>query len=529
MLLRVQHLKSRLHAWAYGHPLLWNAIVLLSFVIAAGWYSLHRGQDVNWDLKNYHYYNAYAYLHDRLTFDIAPAQLQSYHNPLLDLPFYGLVALLNDWPRVIAFVMALPAALAVFFLFRTLNLAMRDAPDREAHIVIAMLFGICGAAGISQWGSTMNEWHVTALAMAAVFVVVRAAARSTLSWQALLLAGVISGAAAGLKLTASVSCTALFVALLALDRRGRSLLPFALGAGAGLLAVSGAWMLTLYEQFESPLFPYFNNVFQSPWIEARDILPKTFNPKSLTDAVLFPLGMLKRNSLASEPSLRDWHLPFLYLAGLALVLKSLGARAFRLAELPALDPLDRFLVAYVLTYYVLWLAVFAIYRYLIPLELLSGWLLAVLLRKLLPQIRLLPWLAVALAVLWAMKLNPNWGRVPFGERFFDVVVPAIPDNALVLLSSEEPLAYVVPFFPAKTRFAGLDNILPQAGQGHLLERKLRDTIARREGPIFALDVAGRQNFVILDKYGLAVDRSTCQIVTSNMDRNGLALCRVTKL
>jgi len=47
----------------------------------------HLGQDVNWDLQNYHLYDPYAWLHDRLTLDIAPAQMQSWHNPALDVPF----------------------------------------------------------------------------------------------------------------------------------------------------------------------------------------------------------------------------------------------------------------------------------------------------------------------------------------------------------------------------------------------------------------------------------------------------------
>ena len=53
-------------------------------------------QDVNWDLQNYHFYNAWAFVHQRLGWDIAPAQLQTYHNPLLDLPYYAMVA--ADWP-----------------------------------------------------------------------------------------------------------------------------------------------------------------------------------------------------------------------------------------------------------------------------------------------------------------------------------------------------------------------------------------------------------------------------------------------
>ena len=71
--------------------------LLLAAMLLAGTASvLLLRQDANWDLQNYHFYNAWAFVHGRLGWDLAPAQLQTFHNPLLDLPFYGMVA--ADWP-----------------------------------------------------------------------------------------------------------------------------------------------------------------------------------------------------------------------------------------------------------------------------------------------------------------------------------------------------------------------------------------------------------------------------------------------
>jgi len=55
-----------------------------------GCYSLLAGQDVNWKLRNYHLYNAYAFVYDGIGFDYAPAGIQTYLNPLLDLPYFYL-------------------------------------------------------------------------------------------------------------------------------------------------------------------------------------------------------------------------------------------------------------------------------------------------------------------------------------------------------------------------------------------------------------------------------------------------------
>ena len=94
-----------------------QAMLLLAAAIVAGAVSvLVLGQDANWDLQNYHFYNAWAYVHDRLGWDLAPAQLQTFHNPLVDLPFYAMVA--ADWPpRWISFALALPAGIGAFFIY----------------------------------------------------------------------------------------------------------------------------------------------------------------------------------------------------------------------------------------------------------------------------------------------------------------------------------------------------------------------------------------------------------------------------
>src|SRR4051812_35601818 len=63
-------------------------IAALLMPLLFGFLSLALGQDDNWDLRNYHWYNPYALLNGRLQIDMAPAQWQSYFNPLIDVPYY---------------------------------------------------------------------------------------------------------------------------------------------------------------------------------------------------------------------------------------------------------------------------------------------------------------------------------------------------------------------------------------------------------------------------------------------------------
>jgi len=116
------------------------AAALAACMAAAGFASVASGLDVNWDLKNYHYYDAFAFLEGRLAWYVAPAQLQTYHNPLADLVFYWLVREIPS-PRIIAFAMALPAGLAAFLLLRMLA-ALFPPPARGRWLWIAGAFAI---------------------------------------------------------------------------------------------------------------------------------------------------------------------------------------------------------------------------------------------------------------------------------------------------------------------------------------------------------------------------------------------------
>ena len=72
----------------------------------AGLLSVMFGPDNYWDLRYYHLYGPWAYLHDRYLYDIGPAQEQGFLNPVADLLFYGLIASpLNETPRIVAFIM----------------------------------------------------------------------------------------------------------------------------------------------------------------------------------------------------------------------------------------------------------------------------------------------------------------------------------------------------------------------------------------------------------------------------------------
>lgn len=162
----------------------------------AGVVSLYLGQDANWDLKNYHLYNPWAWVNGRYGFDLAPAQIQTFINPTLDLPLGAMVA--ANWaPRAIAVVQAVPAGVAAFMLLLLCRELFANMPTirRRVAIVASLGIGLTGVAGGATIGNSMNEWPGAALVLAAIVLIVRALRTHSMRWQIAACAGLLAGLA----------------------------------------------------------------------------------------------------------------------------------------------------------------------------------------------------------------------------------------------------------------------------------------------------------------------------------------------
>jgi hypothetical protein len=506
-------------AWPFG---------FVACIVAAGLLSVATGLDVNWDLRNYHYYDAYAFLTGRLGWDVAPAQIQTYHNPLLDLVFYALVQEIPS-PRIIAFAMALPAGIAAFFLLRMLAaLFPAQVEGRALWIAAAFAIGVTGASGRAVVGSTMNEWQPAMLLMISLTAIVGSMARDgTASLRAIALAGIATGLATGLKLTYAVFAAALLLASLATASPWRESAKRAgiLGAFlfAGFLASYGFWGAILWKEFGNPFFPYFNNVFQSPWWEPVAWFDRNFGPRTVVETVFFPFVLAQQSTLVGEIAFRDWRLATLMT--LAVVLAVRRAPVPGLASRPWL-----FLGIFTLAAYFVWLELYAIYRYLVPLEMLSGPLIVASIVAI-ARTRIARIVAVvAIAALLVGTTRPgDWGRLPFRGAYFDVGMPDIAPRSLVIMGPYDPMAYAIPFVRPDARFVSPYNNLLHFSQGNLLVKKIDELIATHSGPIYSLDLQNLDRMQpILEHYGLQRETGTCVPVRSYLDFSLMQFCRLAR-
>ena len=133
------------------------ALGALLICASAGLLSVVLGPDNYWDLRFYHLYAPWAYLHERYLYDVAPAEWQSYFNPAADFLFYGLTSsILNGTPRIIAFIMGAVHGLNVVLVVAIAKhvLRPREPWARVALCTAATLIGVSGAGFVPLLGTT---------------------------------------------------------------------------------------------------------------------------------------------------------------------------------------------------------------------------------------------------------------------------------------------------------------------------------------------------------------------------------------
>lgn len=487
------------HSLPERHP--WLA--LAACLVAGALVSVCVGQDASWDLKNYHLYNAWAWWHDRSGVDLAPAGLQSFFNPILDLPYAALaLGPLRHWPRILAALQGLYAGAVIYLVWAIVAVSARCRGARmDRADAGAFLVGISGAALGSQVGTTSNEMQVALLVLAAVLVALKGIAAApedrSRRWRRVILAGALAGLAAGLKPTAIVYVPALGLAVALAPGLRRGAVPALLAmvaAGIAFVVAYGAWGWHLWRLTGNPIFPLFNDVFHSPWTAAVAATDGRFRPHEAAQWVFYPFWWaFKASYVVTEVRMRDPRFAFAFLALLILAARHLWRQPAALAEAPAAErQSNRLLLVFTITAYAAWLALFAIYRYAIAIEALTGWVIMLALRTLLaardgrpPGRGFTVAVVIVTLLLVAGTRYPRWGRTAYADRVFDVATPVLPPHSLVIFVGQ-PGAYLAPFLDGKdTRFMSV-TALTARSRGHVLWARSHDLIGNHVGPRFVV-------------------------------------------
>jgi hypothetical protein len=442
--------------------------ILISFVgLAAFVWAYHRGPDQNWDLQGYHYFLGYSLFHWRFARDIAPAEIQSFFQPLPCALSYAaftwLPFPLGTWVITALQVSALPLLVLIG------GEIDRDLDNQTPGIamVLALALGLAAPLWWCELGTSQFSSTTAPLVLLGLLYGLRGVTKVSSSQPAdanFVVAGCLMGFAAGLKLTNAPYAVALLAALAMVlfpfkpRIAARCVVLCTLGMAMGFAPTSW-WNVILYRQWGNPVFPYFNRIFKSPYFDPINWRDPRWQFHSIADFARFVIA-------AARPTHRTSEQPFADARMLIFMIFLIGGgalwiiRYFRATKAP--DSERRVVSAFIWFFcvsFAIWAMVFVYQRYLVPLELLFGiaiWILVADIFK--NPVRVAAVMAACVAVSLVTIKVPNWGHkyVANPPNYFGFrVSPKFSAEPADYLIYGEPITYLLPFFDPDSRFFGV--------------------------------------------------------------------------
>jgi hypothetical protein len=296
----------------------------------------------------------------------------------------------------------------------------------------------------------------------------------------------------------------------------------------------GTHALELMRRFGSPLFPFWNWLFSSPWSVATtqsttDIPSGTLN---ILRAIASPVLWTTGPSVLSEAPLRD---PRILLGFLAALFALFALRKGQSSDSSG-DRALRALASFFLVSWVGWLAFFRIGRYALALEALGATL------AVLAIVRLtrgwhkagLPLLLATCTVAALVTVHPRWGRIPFSRQLVEAPALAIPPDSIVLLV-ERPhgtnqLTHLIPHLEPRACYVQAWSRLVSPDDGSLLSQRIRATLAQPK-PKYVLHYRDRNLdtlATVLETYDLRIAQRLLEF-TSNSSGEVIVFARLAPL
>ncbi len=439
-------------------PKYYVLFLLFFYTTLTGVISIFLGQDINWDLQNYHLYNPYQFLENRFKFDVMPAQIQTFYSPILDIPFYLALYKLKLPPIFIGFILGWLQGLNLFFLHL---IGLTVLPKKLFYQCFTFIAVLCGAGGVifySQIGTVFGDSTTSLFILCAIYLISAKLESSCLPTMHLAIAGLAIGIGTGLKYTNIIHAISIFLAINCFWSKNRLKNNFylLLPALIGFLTCAGYWMYLLWQEFGNPVLPFLNNIFKSPYLDTVAFKDVRFNPKTWGQFFFYPFYFLDSQHLPWEMPFRDARMAVgMSLGWIFLLLISFPKDYFQSRIFKPISINLKFIISYFLICYLVWVIVFCYYRYIIPLELLSPILVLAFFSIL--NLRT-AFNAILLTIIFtsivAWTQIPTWGRKDWSSDWLEIDPASLAkyENSIIVFWYKEPTSFIIPSFPKSTRF-----------------------------------------------------------------------------
>lgn len=531
-------------------------IILLQSFLFFGLLSVYFGKDNNWDLRNYHYYNAYAFLHNRLGFDYLPAQLQTFLNPAIDLPYYGLIQ--STHPIVVGFIMGAIHGLNFWLIF-LLALWFFDNVFGEMYAYKKIIFalfsagtGVYGAAFLPLLGTATADNLISIFVLTSLLLIIKVGREGVSiltrsNMYCILLSGLIMGMAIGFKFTAAIYGLGMLCALPFLTNgwleRLKLWCGWSIGMLSGVILTAGAWMMKMWRLFENPVFPFFNRLFKSPYIPAVNFSDGRYFPDDWLQGLIYPFHFALTNTQTMEIPFRDARWAVIYVLLLVLISvmiyrRRAGSDYSKLSHLKskremAFSRLSVCLIIFFVSSYAIWQLVFSVYRYLVPLELLVPVTIASLLSRLHCSQKTRGILSILIFVGIILTVqSPRWERLPWKAPFFEIELPPIetPANTLIIVPQKKAWSYLFPYFHSSVRFVRVNTNLTEPGDDNKFQAEMSALLEQHTGAVYLLSnmIYELEDQEIISRYRLRMSATLAAPIKSRHELPGLMLRRLER-
>lgn len=462
-------------------------ILIITGIIAINF----LGKELSWDFAAYHYYSAYAFLNDRIGFDIIPCGIQSYLNPILDIPFYFLVKYFNDYPRIIMSIQSLYWAFSSFCVY----LIAKKVFVSEHKIFFAVFSTIIGATAFTpvlEIGTTWNDLPICIM----FFIVLLIFANYLFSEDSLkrtmwlTTAGFILGMAVGLKSSAALFLLGIIMSLIFLSptftggggtsinnknkfeffksnlfKTFKVITLFIIAVIVGYLITNGYWMYILYSKFQNPFFPYYNNIFKSEYAPLLNFMDTRHLPTNLKEYLFYPFYFTIFPKVMENAPYKDLRFVILFISFFIIIFGNIIAAVNRklyfsqkLAKHIDLKFTNFITLSFIISY-IYWVNTSGVLRYILPIEFLCGIFFSIILiylTILMNNIKLSKIIAVIfIGFIFATTKYPEqwWTREQYNStKFLNIPNLELPDNAVVLELGGYPPSAFIPFQNPKAKF-----------------------------------------------------------------------------
>lgn len=495
----------------------------LSIALSLSLISLMLGQDTNGDVWNYHWYNAWAFLNDRLNYDIAPAGAHSYLNPYLDTIYYYSITHLRAKAHALlfGFIQGL-VAFPIFYIVR------KHVSEILPSTILTILCTFGSTFFIGELGQSMQDNSAALLILTSLAFIYRSVENDDI--KSLSFAALIIGVATGLKLTSSTYLISFGVISLIFIKKNLKdklfvILIYTIFSLTGMLASTGHWFYGLYESFGNPIFPFYNNIFKSSFasLDANATRHMFFFQQKGIENLFYPFFFAEHTDKISSAANAG---RFVLYTPLIIFIISPIALLLRINEIGIKKIVtDKFFFLFILFFasYFIWQKAFGVYRYFIPNDLLNPLIIYLSLGVIFKSLPSKPsrylYLAMTLTTIMVglnfSKGIPTWGRGEMTNPYFSGNIPNDLKSSDVLFTFSNPSGWILPIIQPKGHVVGLGDMLFNYGTDKywMIYQNFTNNIEQpKQYAIF--DEAQHIDYELankkLDRFGLKLDRPNCR-------------------